>query len=143
MEGLASLLPQVNLASSEIEYKHFMMEFNFSYQRLALLGACLGVFLALGGFSGPETAEHEFVRPGRVQKAWFYCVVLFIGGAVSASVIDHNVGFMAPMNFRPFYIVTGVILMVAAVLWLWTLKKAIKDYATTTSRTLCAERWAV
>lgn len=117
------------------------MEFNFGFGRLALLAICLGVFLALGGFSVPDAAEESFFHSRKTQKAWFYCVVLFIGGAVSATLIDHRVGLMDPTNIRYLYILIGGILMVSAMLWLRSLKAAIEDDAATTSSALFITNW--
>lgn len=109
------------------------MEFNFGFGRLALLATCLGVLFLLGGFSAPDAAEESFFQARRTQKAWFYCVVLFIGGAVSASLIDHRVGLMDPTNIRYLYILIGGILMVSSMLWLRSLKAAVEDDAAATS----------
>jgi hypothetical protein len=114
------------------------MEFNFGLRRLTLLAACLGVFFTLDGFSVPDAPEDSLFQPGRTQKAWFYCVVLFIGGAVSASLIDHRVGLMEPTNIRLLYILVGGILMVSAILWLRSLKEAVEEDATATSCSFCA-----
>lgn len=51
------------------------------------------------------------------------CMALFVGGAVSVSVIEHQMGHMDPTNLRPAYVFIGVVLMVAGVLWLRALKE--------------------
>ena len=53
------------------------------------------------------------------------CMALFVGGAVSVSVIEHIIGLMDPTNLRPAYVFIGVILMVAGVLWLRALKEGV------------------
>ncbi len=54
------------------------------------------------------------------------CIVLFVGGAVSATVIEHSIGHMDPTNLRPAYIFMGVVLMMASVLWLKALKEGVE-----------------
>ncbi len=53
------------------------------------------------------------------------CMALFVGGAVSVSVIEHIIGLLDPTNLRPAYVFIGVILMVAGVLWLRALKEGV------------------
>jgi hypothetical protein len=115
------------------------MEFNFGFRRLALLAACLGVFFTLGGINVPDAPEDKLFLSRRTQKAWFYCVVLFIGGAVSVSVIDHRVGLMDSTNLRLLYILVGGILTVSAILWLRSLKTAVEEDATAISCSFYAE----
>lgn len=99
------------------------MEFDFSLRRSLLLAALVGAFAFWGGFSAPEVSEYHHSR--HVHRAWFMCIVLFVGGAVSVSVIEHTVGLMDPTNLRPAYVFIGVILMVAGVLWLRALKEGV------------------
>lgn len=101
------------------------MEFDFSLRRLLLLTALLGVFATLGGFSAPQPGE-DF-QASRAHKAWFMCIVLFVGGAVATTVIEHTVGHMDPTNLRPAYVFIGVVLMIAGVLWLRTLKQGVES----------------
>ncbi|HBJ82320.1 MAG TPA: hypothetical protein DDZ88_00260 [Verrucomicrobiales bacterium] len=99
------------------------MEFNFEWRRLLLLVVLLGGFAALGGFSSPQTDEEH--SPARVRKAWFYCVVLFVTGAASASVVDHFAGTMSYSNLRPAYVLVGVLLMATGLFWQRFLKKEV------------------
>jgi hypothetical protein len=100
------------------------MEFDFSLRRVLLLAALLGIFAALGGFSAPQPREEY--NTSRVRKAWIMCIVLFVGGALSATVIEHTIGHMDPTNLRPAYVFIGVVLMIAGTLWLKSLKQGIE-----------------
>lgn len=97
------------------------MEFDFSLRRLLLLALLLSAFAFWGGFSAPEVSEYH--QSQHVYEAWFMCMALFVGGAVSVSVIEHKMGHMDPTNLRPAYVFIGVVLMVAGVLWLRALKE--------------------
>ena len=99
------------------------MEFDFSFRRSLLLAALVGAFALWGGFSAPEVSEYHQSR--HVHRAWFMCMALFVGGAVSVSVVEHRVGLMDPTNLRPAYVFIGVILMVAGILWLRALKEGV------------------
>ncbi|MFO1440783.1 MAG: hypothetical protein U1F81_20870 [Verrucomicrobiaceae bacterium] len=102
------------------------MEFDFDFRRLLLLALLLGGFALFGGFRAPNVPANGFHSAARVNKAWSYCVVLFIAGAVSATLIEHTVGYMDPTNLRPAYIVLGVLLMAAGVFWLHSLKNSVE-----------------
>lgn len=102
------------------------MEFDFDFRRLLLLALLLGGFALLGGFQRPNVPTGGIHSSTHVNKAWSYCVVLFIAGAVSATLIEHTVGYMDPTNLRPGYIVLGLLMMTAAVFWLHTLKGSVK-----------------
>jgi hypothetical protein len=99
------------------------MEFNFSLRRSLLLAALLGAFALFGGFSAPEMSEYHHSR--HVSRAWFMCIVLFVGGAVSFSIIEHTIGLMDPTNLRPAYVFIGLVLMLSGVLWLRALKEGV------------------
>ncbi len=99
------------------------MEFDFSLRRSLLLAVLVGAFALWGGFSAPEVSEYHHSR--HVYRAWFMCMALFVGGAVSVSIIEHTIGLMDPTNLRPAYVFIGVILMVAGVLWLRALKDGV------------------
>jgi hypothetical protein len=99
------------------------MEFNFEWRRLLLLAAWLGGFAYFGGFSASQTDEDH--SPARAGKAWFYCVVLFVTGAASASVVDHYAGTVSYSNLRPAYVLLGVLLMATGLFWLRLLKKEV------------------
>ena len=99
------------------------MEFNFEWRRLLLLAVLMGGFAVLGGFSAPQSDEEH--SSARVRKAWFYCVVLFVTGAASASVVDHYTSSMSYSNMRPAYVLLGVLLMATGLFWLKLLKNEL------------------
>jgi hypothetical protein len=101
------------------------MEFNFSLRRLAILIACVGLFWLLGGFGLPGVAEAGYHSPQRVTRAWFYCILMFLGGAVSVSVVDHHIGNLDRSSLRFLYVILGVLLMGGSYLWLRTLREAV------------------
>lgn len=101
------------------------MELNFSLPRLAILIVCLAAFWLLGGFDLPGLAEAGYHSPARVTRAWFYCVLMFLGGAVSVSVVDHHVGNLDRSNLRVLYIILGTLLMGGSYLWLRVLREAV------------------
>lgn len=95
------------------------MEFNFSSARVVALIVLLVVFALLGGFTPPFFDEEMTTRfsTTRMTRGWFLCVLLFVSGAAMATVVDRWVGLMPPSNWRPIYMIGGVVLMVAAVVW--------------------------
>lgn len=102
------------------------MEFNFSFLRLALLAMLLAAFSLWGGFKAPEVPPNSFHQQSRVNKGWGYCVLLFVVGAVSVSLVEHRVGLMDPTNLRPAYVLLGVVMMLAGVIWLRALKHGVE-----------------
>ncbi|HEY1049111.1 MAG TPA: hypothetical protein VGE39_05125 [Prosthecobacter sp.] len=102
------------------------MEFNFEFRRLLLLITLLGGFAWLGGFTPPEIPPGGIHQPSAVRKAWSYCMLLFVAGAVSVSLVEHTVGHMDPTNLRPAYVLLGVVLMAASITWLRSLKQAVE-----------------
>lgn len=100
------------------------MELNLSLKRLLLLAACLTAFAILGGFTPPVLSDDSILDPRRVAKAWFYCLMLFIAGAVCVSVVDHFVGNIDRSNLRILYILLGVAVMIGSTIWLRGLKSA-------------------
>ena len=94
------------------------MEFNFSITRLLLLIALLVFFAVIGGFSPPSVSADSMLDPHRLAKAWRYCVLLFVSGAVSASLVDHFVGTLDRSNLRLLYVIIGVALMIGAYIWM-------------------------
>jgi len=101
------------------------MELNLSLPRLAILIACLGLFWLSGGFDLPGVADAAYHSPQRVSRAWLYCILMFCGGAVSVSIIDHHVGNIDRSSLRFLYILLGVLLMGGSYLWLRVLREAI------------------
>jgi hypothetical protein len=100
------------------------MELNFHYRRLLLLIACLAGFALLGGFTPPDSSSAS--RAAQATKAWTYCIIMFSAGAVLVSVIEHRVGYIDPTSLRPAYILLGIGLMVASILWLRVLREGME-----------------
>lgn len=98
------------------------MDFVFSPKRLLILLVLLGVFAALGGFSNPAL-NAEF-HSARMTKAWFYCMILYITGAGSATVVDHWVGLIDRSNIRWLYVILGVLLMGSSLVWMHVLRSS-------------------
>lgn len=101
------------------------MSFTFAPFRLLILLVCLGAFYAFGGFDIPAPSEEGYRVPPKVKEAWFKCVLMFVVGAVSASLVDHHVGLFEPTNLRILYVILGLVLMIGAGLWLNALKTAV------------------
>ena len=97
------------------------MEFNFSPVRIAILAALVGGYWAIGGFSlvGSDL-------PGMSRSA-MNCVGLFLGGAGLATIVDHYVGTMERTNLRVLYVLLGIALMTAGVLWIEALKQSAAE----------------
>ena len=93
------------------------MEFAFTPLRIAFLLACLGTFAALGGFTPPTVHFDGEMVAANSNRAWVYCVLMFLGGAALATVIDHWVGMMPPTSLRLLYVIGGVVTMVVSTLW--------------------------
>ena len=92
------------------------MEVNLSPLRLILLFGLIGWFWWMGGFEIP--VRHDGLGDaGQMAKAWQHCVLMFLAGAASATVIDHHVGTLDRTNLRVAYIVLGVLLMIGSCLW--------------------------
>ncbi|MEN3942547.1 hypothetical protein WJU23_14705 [Prosthecobacter sp. SYSU 5D2] len=102
------------------------MEFNFDFRRLLLLTALLGGFALFGGFTKAQPSPNSFHNSVSVQKAWYYCVLLYVAGASLASLTDHWAGTMEPVNYRILYIILGALLMLAGGLWLRSLKETVE-----------------
>lgn len=92
------------------------MEFHFTPLRTGLLVALLVVFALLGGFTPPWI--HLGLEPGSLPgRPWLSCVLMFVAGAGMSTVVDHWVGMVPPSNLRLLYVIGGVFLMTASVLW--------------------------
>lgn len=113
------------------------MELNFEWRRLLLLAVLLGGFAWLGGFPPPKVSPDGPYSAARVNKAWSYCTLLFVFGAVSVSLVEHTVGHMDPTNLRSAYVVLGVLLMIASVVWLRSLKQSVEPKANGLASCIC------
>lgn len=102
------------------------MELTFTPLRAVLLAVCLGLFAMAGGFFPPESHLGLEGVPARAGRSWLICVAMFVAGAVSATLVDHQIGMMPPTSLRPVYVVGGILLMGASagwyrsLLWTWT-----------------------
>ena len=99
------------------------MEYNFHPIRLAIFTACIAVFALLGGFK-PLRLESPDGSSVRLDRAWTRIVLLFVAGAAATAFVDHEVGTMDRTSLRWAYVLIGVVLMVAAVLWLRSVRAA-------------------
>lgn len=97
------------------------MELNFSLGRLVLFVVLVGGFAVLGGFSQPDIPEQFSAI--RSHEVWGYCGLMFVVGAVCASLIDHPVGNLNRSSLRILYVLLGVGLMVAGAWWLYSIKR--------------------
>ena len=95
------------------------MEFQFTPVRTAILVVLLAAFGLLGGF------EHV-AEGGRIGRAWFCAVAMFIGGSVMVSVVDHWVGNLDRSNIRWLYIVMGVLLIGGSFMYQHVLRERVK-----------------
>ncbi|BCU77180.1 hypothetical protein [Luteolibacter sp. LG18] len=77
------------------------MELSGNWKRWLALVVIVGAFAAFKGF----------VPPHPVHRGWIHALLAFMGGAVSATVIDHWVGNLDRSNLRWAYVVFGVLLM--------------------------------
>ena len=93
------------------------MEFNFSWKRLVFLLACLVVFALLGGFTPPFQGEEVEMFSRKATRAWMTCILMFVTGAAMTTIVDHWVGMMPPSNWRPLYMILGILLMIVATVW--------------------------
>jgi len=112
------------------------MELNFSITRLLLLIAFMVTFAVVGGFTPPSVSTDSLLDPQGVAKAWRYCVLLFLSGAVSASLVDHFVGTIDRSNIRLLYIIIGVVLMIGAYIWMSGLRGATHPAKTRAGKSL-------
>ncbi len=100
------------------------MELNLDLRRLLVLAVLLGGFVLYGGFAPPDVPEGYFDAV-RIGKAWRYCVLLYLAGAVSVSIVDHMVGTLDRTNLRFLYVILGIGLMAFGVCWMHTLRSAV------------------
>lgn len=84
------------------------MSFEFTLRRTLLLLALLIAYAAFGGLDPSAMG----------QRVWIRLTVLYILGAVAASVIDHEVGVVDRASLRFVYVLGGAALMVGTLAWL-------------------------
>lgn len=88
------------------------MELKFTPIRVTILVILIIAYAVHGGFAVPPEA------PRHLMRMWVTTLLLFLGSAVSATVVDHWIGLMDRSNLRWFYIVLGVSGMVGALVML-------------------------
>ena len=102
------------------------MEIHFTLRRVAVLVALIALFWFLGGFSNPGLDPGGYLDSHRITKAWTYCIILYLAGAGSATIVDHFVGNLDRSNLRLLYIILGVLLMLSSLLWLHVLREGVE-----------------
>ena len=91
---------------------HLQMEFRLTPLRVLILLLLLAGYWWVGGFE----MSTRIMDANRNLRAMFYRALLFIG-ASCVSVIEHETGILHRTSLRPFYVVLGLLLMAAAVVW--------------------------
>ena len=86
------------------------MELTFTPLRVIVFVILLAAFALLGGFAIPEGL------PSRGVRSWGLSILLFVAGAVSATMVDHWIGNLERSNLRWFYVVIGLAGMAGATL---------------------------
>ena len=89
------------------------MEIRPAPLRLLLLLLLLAGFWWIGGFELSATLP----RRDPNFRAMLYRIILFILGAASATIVEHETGTLDRASLRWLYILLGIILMAAAVTW--------------------------
>ncbi len=82
----------------------------------------LGVFYGFGGFEPPRISRDDYRSSGRMERAWFSTVALYVIGAGVAVWGDKTTGTIHPVSFRSSYLMLGVIAMLAAFFWMRAVK---------------------
>ena len=92
---------------------------------LIFLALVVGFFLWVGG--PPKLSDDYDSRYAlrRVNRAWFYCAVLFVAGAGTACFGDKEYGMFPPTSLRWLFIIFGALIMLAAAAWMHSLRTAI------------------
>jgi hypothetical protein len=99
------------------------MSFNFGPVRLVIFIVCVLVFWALKGFE--NTVPGEDGAMVEVGNQWVWSLIMFFGGAIAVSFIDHYIGTLERQNIRLVYLILGAILMVSGVMLLNKAKAAL------------------
>jgi hypothetical protein len=92
------------------------MEFKFTPARIGILVILLAGFWLLGGFEFPGS---DF---SNLRKPWLYSVLMFAGGSVCATIVDHWVGNLDRTNLRWLYVLLGVLLIGGSFMYQHVLK---------------------
>jgi hypothetical protein len=84
------------------------MELKFTPVRIGVLVALLVGYAFWGGFMIPGELSTPALR------RWAPVPLLFVAGAVAATVIDQRIGMLDRLSIRWFYVVIGVAAMAMA-----------------------------
>jgi len=96
------------------------VDLKFTPLRVALLVLLLGGFWFVGGYSIPEEL------PSGLFRTWALMILLFVLGAVMATVVDHWIGVLDRTNLRWFYVVVGIAAMLGAGMYLHVIRERVK-----------------
>ena len=92
---------------------------------LVFLVLVVGLFVWVGGPPQlPDDSDSRYARR-RINRAWFYCAVLFVAGAGTACFGDKEYGMFPPTSLRWLFIIFGALIMLAAAAWMHSLRTAI------------------
>lgn len=84
------------------------MELKFTPIRVGMLMALLVGYALTGGFVIPGDL------PAQALRKWVLVPLLFVAGAMGATVIDHRIGSLERSSIRWFHIVVGIAAMAVA-----------------------------
>lgn len=98
---------------------------NFSWKRVVCLVALLAIYYFLGGFTRLDTRGTDY-SIGQFNRVWSYMMLLYCSGAISITLVDHEIGMFPPTSLRFLYVILGLILMGASVTWLVSTKQAVE-----------------
>lgn len=85
------------------------MQLTFTPLRVAALVALMVGYALMGGFAVPVDV------PDRTLQGWVATLLLFVTGAVFATVVDQRIGREERSNIRWFHVVAGIGAMAVAV----------------------------
>src|SRR5687767_12502276 len=95
--------------------------------RITLFGALVFIALLIGYFywagNVPSMAEESLGTRRGYDRAWFYCSALFAVGAGNACFGDKQYGMFPPTSLRWLFVLLGVLLMTASVMWMHSLRE--------------------
>ena len=90
--------------------------------QFVVLLALLLAFYLTGGFHSPDVHSLFRRERGRILVTWLVTLVLYIAGAITAVYGHRSTGNLAPVSLRPLYIIAGIIAMIAAWVWGYTIR---------------------
>ena len=99
--------------------------------KITIPGILVFIVLVVGFFvwvGGPPKLSHDLdsrYARRRINRAWFYCAVLFVAGAGTACFGDKEYGMFPPTSLRWLFIILGALIMLAAAAWMLSVREAI------------------